>query len=637
MTDKSESQSKKYLAGLSLAALGIVFGDIGTSPLYAFRESFHAEYGLVPSPANVLGILSLILWSLILVICIKYLTFILRADNNGEGGIIALTALISPRSEKSSTKFRGWLVLAGLFGAALLYGDSMITPAISVLSAIEGLNVATAFFEPYIIPITIGILLALFLVQKRGTAGIGKVFGPIVAIWFATMAAIGVYQIVQAPEVFRAVNPMYAIEFFIRNGWSGFFVLGSVVLVVTGAEVMYADIGHFGAKPIRLAWFILVFPALLLNYFGQGALLLHNPEAVANPFFLAAPSWALYPLVVIATVATIIASQAVISGAFSLTRQAIQLGYLPRMKIEQTSTKEIGQVYIPGINWILMIACIGLVLGFRSSSDLAAAYGVGVTTDMVFTSILFAVVLRVRWNWSIPAMIGLVGAFLVMDLAFWGATIVKVPDGGWFPLVVAALIFGVMTTWKRGRSIMSKQLQSSELPLEKFLQDVESHAEVEEHKIMRCEGTAVYMYSNPEGTPPALLHNIKHNKVIHEDVVLLSVKTTEEKPYVPKDEQLEMESLGKGFYKIIIHNGFAQGVNIPESLKQVDEEGLELNMQETSFFLGSERVLATDKKSGMAKWREKLFGVMVRNEQKATAFFDLPPNRVVELGAQVEL
>ncbi len=636
MADKSENHSKKYIAGLSLAALGIVFGDIGTSPLYAFRESFHVEYGLAPSPANVLGILSLIFWALILIISIKYMVFVLRADNDGEGGIIALTALISPRNK--GTKLRRWLVLGGLFGAALLYGDSMITPAISVLSAVEGLQVATPIFEPYIIPITIGILLALFFFQSHGTAGLGKVFGPITIVWFTTLGVLGVSQIVQSPEVFRAINPMYGIDFFARNGTAGFLVLGSVFLVVTGGEALYADIGHFGLLPIRLTWFAVVLPALVLNYFGQGALLIQNPQAVQNPFFLMAPDWALYPLVVIATTAAIIASQAVISGAFSLTRQAVQLGYVPRMKIEQTSSKEVGQVYMPGVNWVLMFACIGLVLGFGSSSNLAAAYGVGVTTDMVFTTLLFAVVLRVRWKWSIPAMVGLIGAFLIMDLAFWGASIVKVPEGGWFPLVVAGLIFALMTTWKRGRSILYENLQSSELPLEKFLKDVGTHADTPESKIKRVEGTAVYMYSNPEGTPPALLHNIKHNRVIHKDVVILSVKTTQEKPYIPQKEQIEVEALDKGFYRIIINSGFAQGVNIPRSLSQIDESGLELEMAETSFFLGSERVLASDKKgSGMAKWRDRLFGIMVRNEQKATAFFDLPPNRVVELGAQVEL
>ncbi len=633
--NKSESQSKKYVAGLAIAALGVAFGDIATSPLYALRESFHLSYGIPPTEANILGILSLIVWSIVLVVSIKYMIFILRADLDGEGGVLVLTELITPKKNRS--KRRGILILVGLFGAALLYGDSTITPAITTLSAVEGLTIATDIFEPYVVPIVVVILVLLFVFQHRGTASIGKIFGPTMAVWFVTLGAIGIYQVVQNPAVFRAINPIYGINFFARNGLAGFLVLGSVFLAVTGAEVLYADIGHFGTKPIRLAWFGLAFPCLLLNYFGQGALLLRNPEAVQHPFFLSAPDWALYPLVAIATAAAIIASQAVIAGAYSLTRQGMQFGYFPRMKVEQTSEKESGQIYMPGVNWLLMIACIGLVLAFQSSADLAAAYGMAVTSTMVFTTIMFAVVMRKLWKWSLFIVIPLAGAFLIMDLAFFGANIHKIPDGGWFPLVLAALIFGVMTTWKRGRSIMSKQLQSSELPLEKFLEDVGKYSDTEEREIKRVKGTAVYMYSNPKGTPPALLHNIKHNRVVHEDVALLSVQTNRERPEIPKEDQIEMDTLGNGFYRIIIHHGFAQEVNVPRSLKEVDEEGLELKMQKTSFFLGGERVLATDKKSGMTKWREKLFALMVRNEQKATAYFGLPANRVVELGAQVEL
>lgn len=641
MSDSNSSKGpkgKRYIAGLSLAAIGIVYGDIGTSPLYAFRESFHEEYGLTAIPANVLGILSLIFWSLILVISIKYLAFVLRADNDGEGGIIALTALITPRDNSST--LRKWLVLAGLFGAALLYGDSMITPAISVLSAVEGLKIATPVFEPYVIPITIGILLGLFFFQSSGTAGLGKVFGPITTLWFLTLGALGVSQIIEAPQIWGALNPVHGFEFFLRNGGSGFLVLGSVFLVVTGGEALYADIGHFGLLPIRLTWFGIVLPCLLLNYFGQGALLLQNPEAVSNPFFLMGPDWALYPMVIIATMATIIASQAVISGAFSLTRQAVQLGYVPRMKILQTSAKEVGQIYMPTINWVLMIACIGLVLGFGSSSDLAAAYGVGVTTDMVFTTLLFAVVLRVRWNWSIPAMLLLTGSFLIIDLAFWGANIIKVPDGGWFPLLVAGLIFTLMTTWKKGRSILVEHMKSSELPFENFLKDIVAQSQVDEGKITRVKGTAVYMYSNPEGTPPALLHNIKHNKVIHNEVVLLSVKTTDDRPRVPRGDQVEVESLGKGFFRIIIHIGFAQSADVPDLLERAEKEenDFEYNINQTTFFLGKERILPSTKAtSSMSKWRDHLFSVMVRNQQPATAYFGLPPNRVVELGAQLRL
>lgn len=633
--NKKENQSKKYIAGLSITALGIAFGDIATSPLYTFRESFHLSHGIAASQANILGILSLILWSLILVVSIKYMIFILQADLEGEGGVLVLTELITPKRDRS--KRRNILILIGLFGAALLYGDSTITPAITTLSAIEGLTVATNFFEPYIVPIVVVILVLLFLFQRHGTASIGKVFGPTMALWFVVIGAIGIYQIVQNPAVFKAINPAYGVSFFVRNGYSGFLVLGSVFLAVTGAEVLYADIGHFGTKPIRLAWFGLAFPCLLLCYFGQGALLLRNPEAIHHPFFLSAPDWALYPLVAIATAAAIIASQAVITGTYSLTRQGIQFGYFPRMRVDQTSGKEEGQIYMPGVNWLLMFVCIGLVIAFQSSNNLAAAYGMAVTSTMVFTTIMFTVVMHKRWKWSLLVVIPLAAALLIMDLSFFGANLHKIPEGGWFPLVIAAVIFTIMTTWKHGRKILSKQMKNSELPLETFLDDVGKYSDTDEGEIKRVNGTAVYMYSNPKGTPPALLHNIKHNFVIHKDVVLLSVQTNRERPYIPKTEQLEVEALGKGFYRIIIHSGFAQGVNVPRSLKEVKQEGLELNLQKTSFFIGSERVLATDKKSGMAKWREKLFGVMVRNEQKATAFFGLPANRVVELGAQVEL
>lgn len=628
----------KHLATLSLAAIGIVYGDIGTSPIYAFRESFHEDYGLATTPDNILGVLSLIFWALILVISIKYLAFVLRADIKGEGGVLVLTALISPKGKPS--KIRQWMIIAGLFGAALLYGDGMITPAISVLSAIEGLKVATPVFEPYVIPITIGIIFALFFFQKHGTGGLGKVFGPITTLWFTSIAILGISKILGSPEVFRALNPAYAVDFFARNGTSGFLVLGSVFLVVTGGEALYADIGHFGVLPIRLTWFGLVLPALLLNYFGQGALLLQNPEAVHNPFFLMGPSWALYPLVIIATMATIIASQAVISGVFSLTRQAVQFGYLPRMKVEQTSEKEYGQIYMPGINWIMMLACIGLVLGFGSSSDLAAAYGVGVTTTMVVTTLLFAVVLHKKWKWNLLSTVILSIGFLCIDLAFWGANMVKVPDGGWFPLLIAGIIIILMTTWKRGRQILADHLRSSQLPLEKFMNNLPDYAETEQENIEEVEGTAIYMYSNPEGTPPALHNNIKFNKVLHETVIILSVKLDEDKPYMPRDEQFEIEQLSDKFYRIIIKNGFAENVNVPQMLRRIDKErdDLSFDMKETTFFLGKEQILPTEKEySSMAKWRDKLFSVMVRNEQRATAFFGLPPDRVVEVGTQIKM
>ncbi len=636
----------KVLAGLALATLGVVYGDIGTSPLYALRESFSELYGIALTEANILGVLSLIFWSLIIVISVKYLVFVMRADNHGEGGIMALTALVTPQraavpgggavpedgaaQPEGISRRRNVLILLGLFGAALLYGDSMITPAISVLSAIEGLEVATPIFRPYIIPITIVILVALFLVQQRGTAGIGKVFGPVTIVWFLTLATLGLRQIVRKPVVLTALNPLHGAGFFLRNGITGFLVLGSVFLVVTGGEALYADMGHFGIRPIQLTWFGFVLPALLLNYFGQGALLMAHPEALENPFFLMAPAWALYPLVGLATAATVIASQAVISGAFSLTRQAVQLGYLPRMEIRQTSSKQIGQIYIPALNWVLLVACVGLVIGFGSSSRLAAAYGVGVTTDMVFTTLLFAVVARRLWGWSLPAVAGLCGLFLVIDLSFWGANLPKIPAGGWFPLVVAGVIFTVMTTWKRGRAIIAERVREGQLPVEMFLADPSVHA------LTRVPGTAVFMSSNPEMTPPSLLHNIKHNHCLHERVVLLTVET-EEVPRVADAERVSAEALGEGFYRVVVCYGFVENPNIPEALRLVDCPGLAFPPMETTYFLGRERVISTDRPGMRPRWRERLFGAMARNARNATSFFCIPPNRVVELGAQVEI
>ena len=631
MTDANSHEnpaSGRYFYALALGALGVVYGDIGTSPIYAIRESLHGSYGISATPANVLGILSLIFWSLIIVISIKYLAFVMRADNRGEGGMIALTALVAPPREARPGR-RWGLVLTGLFGASLLYGDSMITPAISVLSAVEGLEVATPLFEPYVIPITIVILVALFAFQSRGTAGIGKVFGPITFLWFSTLGVLGAAEIIRHPGVLAAINPLYGYEFFARNEWRGFLVLGSVFLVVTGGEALYADMGHFGKRPIRFTWFTIVLPALLLNYFGQGALIINNPEAVEHPFFLLAPSWALYPLVALSTAATVIASQAVISGAFSLTRQAVQLGYLPRLQIEHTSTREIGQIYIPAINWALMIACIGLVLGFRSSSSLAAAYGVAVTTDMVFTTILFAVVASSRWKWS-RWKVGLLAAgFLAVDLSFWGANIVKIPRGGWFPLVIAAVVFTLFTTWKAGRDILGKRLREQSLPLDLFLPDMERNPPA------RVPGTAVFMASNSDGVPPAMLHNLKHNKVLHEQVVFLRV-ATEEIPVVARGDRVSVKPLGNGFFRVVARYGFTEDPNVPEVLEMAREHGLEMRPAQTSYFLGRETLIAT-RKRGMALWREKLFALMSRNARSATAFFRIPPNRVVELGAQIEL
>jgi len=627
VTEQREQPRGRYLFTLAFAALGVVYGDIGTSPLYAMREAFRPEAGITASPQNVLGVLSLIFWALILVISVKYLAFVMEADNRGEGGMIALTALVVPRS--ASTGKAGILVLLGLFGASLLYGDSMITPAISVLSAVEGLEVATPFFNPYVVPITVVILIGLFLVQRHGTGGIGRVFAPVTLLWFLVLAVLGTMEIVKHPHVLAAVNPYYAVAFFAHNGGAGFFVLGSVFLAVTGGEALYADMGHFGKRPIRITWFALVLPALLLNYFGQGALVLNDPSAVEHPFFLLAPSWATFPLVVLATAATVIASQAVISGAFSLTRQAMQLGYLPRVHIEHTSSREIGQIYIPGVNWLLMLACIGLVIGFRESTSLANAYGVAVTTDMVFTTLLFAAVARARWRWAWWRVGALGAAFLVVDVAFWGANLEKIPHGGWFPLVVAAVIFAVMTTWKTGRRILASRMQATTLPFDLFLKDVESSPPT------RVRGTAVFMYGNPDGTPPALLHNLIHNQVLHERVLLLTVDTREV-PVVPDDERVEVTELGAGFYRVVVRYGFVEEPDIPAALAMLKERGLELTPMSTSYFLGRETLIPSSK-PGMAMWREHLFAVMTRNARTATSFYGLPPNRVVELGAQIEL
>lgn len=619
----------KYLALLALGALGVVYGDIGTSPLYAFRESFHHTYGLAVTPANILGILSLIFWALTIVISIKYIAFVMRADNRGEGGILALTALIFPPDGPRRYNPRYLLILLGIFGTALLYGDGMITPAISVLSAVEGLEVATPFFRPYIIPITIAILVGLFLFQNQGTERVGKIFGPVTLVWFTVLALLGIPWIVRQPGVLVAINPYYGIEFFIQNGLAGFLVLGSVFLVVTGGEALYADMGHFGRAPIRLAWFAVALPALLLNYFGQGALLLTIPEAVENPFYRMTPGWALYPVVVIATMAAVIASQALITGAFSLTMQAVQLGYLPRVAIRHTSAHERGQIYIPAINWVLMVACVALVLAFGSSSNLAAAYGVAVTTTMVITTLLLFVVERDRWGWPLPVALGLTLLFLVIDLAFLGANLNKTLAGGWFPLAVGAIVFVLMTTWKRGREILAQRLRVGTIPFAEFIEQVYAEDPV------RVQGTAVFMSSNPKSTPPALLHNWRHNRVLHKRVILLSVQTKEQ-PRVPRAEKVSVAELGDGFFQVILSHGFMENPHVPRGLRMARHNGLELDMNEISYFLGRERLYATNR-PGMAIWREKLFATMSRNSISATDFFSLPPNQVVELGTMVEM
>jgi KUP system potassium uptake protein len=618
----------RYLFTLSLAALGVVYGDIGTSPLYALRECFHGPHSIDPSQANVLGVLSLIFWSLVIVISIKYLAFVLHADNHGEGGILSLTALATPIKPSGKTE-RPVLIAMGIFGAALLYGDGVITPAISILGAMEGLSVATPLFNPYIVPITIAVLVALFMFQRRGTAGIGKVFGPVTLIWFAALALLGILQISRYPQVLEAINPVEGLDFFRRNGGHGFLILGSVFLVVTGGEALYADMGHFGMRPIRLAWFAVVLPALVLNYFGQGALLLETPAAAENPFYRLVPSWGLYPMVVLATAAAVIASQAVITGAFSLAMQAVQLGFSPRLKITHTSTREFGQIYIPTINWALMFGCIAIVIGFRTSSSLAAAYGIAVTSTMVITTVLFYFVVRDRWRWSWQLAASLALFFVMIDLVFFGANIIKVAQGGWFPLLLAAVIFTVMMTWKKGRKILSERIQSDSQLLANFLQETARRPPI------RVSGTAIFMNGNATRTPPALIHNLEHNKVLHERVVFLTVKTRLI-PYVDEEQRTEIEPAGNGFYRMKVFYGYMEDPDIPKALESVKAPGFSFNPKETTYFLGRETILA-GRRPGMAIWREKIFSLVSRNATSATAYFCLPPDRVVELGSQVEI
>jgi KUP system potassium uptake protein len=618
----------RYLLVLCLGALGVVYGDIGTSPLYAIRECFSGSHPVAVNQPNVLGILSLIFWSLVLVISIKYLALVMRADNRGEGGIMALLSLIRPKTELRSPG-RWMLIAMGLFGASLLYGDGMITPAISVLSAVEGLRVATPFFDPYIVPITIVILMWLFSVQRRGTAGIGAMFGPVTLLWFVVLAVLGVWHISQNASVLWAINPVHAVRFFVLNRWLGFLTLGVVFLVITGAEALYADMGHFGRRPIRITWFVVVLPSLLLNYFGQGALLLLDPTAAENPFYRMVPRWALFPMVVLATAATVIASQAVISGTFSLTRQAIQLGYLPRLEIDHTSAREIGQIYIPAINWALMMACIGLVVGFRESSNLAAAYGLAVTTDMVFTTILFAAVTRIRWGWRMAGSLMLAIAFLAIDLPFWGANLPKIPHGGWFPLLMAFITFLVMTTWTTGRRILNDRLEEGMIEDQLFLRSLEQNPPV------RVPGTAVFMDRTPERTPHALLHNIKHNKILHQRVILLTVVTLEV-PHTTDAERLQVRPVGHNIFRVLVRYGFMEDPDIPAVLQRLPEFGVPFSPADTTYFLGRETLIPSRRRA-LVLWRYKLFAWMLRNATSASFYFRLPPNRVVELGAQIEV
>lgn len=577
---------------------------------------------------NVLGVLSLIFWSLLIVISIKYLLVVMRADNNGEGGILALIALVAPRNQ--ATRGRRWLlIIVGLFGTALLYGDGMITPAISVLSAVEGIHVATPSLQQYVVPISVAILIGLFLIQRHGTATVGRIFGPVMIVWFLTLAILGIGPILDNPGVFAALNPIHGVRFFTENGFKGFLSLGSVFLVVTGSEALYADMGHFGKKPIQINWYGFVFPALILIYFGQGAFLIDNPAAVVNPFYLMAPAWAIWPLVIIATLATVIASQALISGAFSLTTQAVHLGYLPRIRIFHTSPTQSGQVYIPAINWVLLIAAVGLVLGFGSSSALAGAYGVAVSTTMVVTSLLIFVVMRERWRWAMFGALSVTTAFLLVDVAYFASNLFKIPEGGWFPILIAIVIFTAMTTWKTGKELLASRMHAGSLSLERFI------ASVCQRDIVRVPGTAVYMFSRPGETPPALLANMRHNEVLHDRVVVLSVVTTSE-PRVPVSRRADVWPLGFGFFQIVLRYGFMEQPNVPEALSGIIRSDFGYDPEDTVWILGRETVLATSR-PGMLLWREKLFALMARNATPPSRFFDLPADRSLEIGITIEI
>jgi len=616
----------KYLLALSLGALGVVYGDIGTSPLYALRECFSGHYGLAPNHDNVLGVLSLIFWSLIIVVTIKYLVVILRADNDGEGGILALMALVKPSGKSGLSML---IVSLGIFGASLLYGDGVITPAISVLSAVEGLNIATPFFEPYIIPLTVIILFCLFAVQRKGTGSVGKMFGPITLVWFISLALLGLKGIASNFEVLKSVNPYYAIMFFVHNGFAGFIVLGSVFLVITGGEALYADMGHFGRKPIRIAWFTVVLPCLFLNYLGQGALLLSNPTAAENPFYLLAPQWALYPMVILATFATVIASQALISGAFSLTFQAVLLGYLPRVKTIHTSEHERGQIYIPHLNWALFAATIALVLSFKTSSNLAAAYGIAVTTTMVITTILAFFVMRQLWKWSLTTALLVTSFFFVIDVSFFGANLLKFFHGGYVPIAMGIVIYVMMRTWHSGRKALHQKIQEETHSLENFIEEFMST------RMVSIPGSAVYMSSNAKGTPPPLILNIKHNKLLHKLIVILTIRISKV-PRIKDDERITLEHHAEGFYKVIADYGFMEVPDINKIIELLKAKGVELKIDRTTFFLGRETLIVTDK-PGLKRLKNKLFVLMSNNAQRATEFFKLPINRVFEVGSQVEI
>ncbi|MDD5383553.1 MAG: potassium transporter Kup [Gallionella sp.] len=620
-----DTQTKQKLSTLMLGAIGVVYGDIGTSPLYAMKETFAGHHPLPVTEANVLGVLSVMFWTIMLLVSLKYVTIIMRADNRGEGGSLALLALASElNAQRPNTKW--FLAILGVFAAALFYGDSMITPAISVLSAVEGLNVVAPQLNSYVLPITVMVLTALFLVQKHGTGAVGMAFGPIMIFWFAILGLLGALSIAQSPQVLFALNPLYAFHFLVHDPWLSFLTLGSVVLAVTGGEALYTDMGHFGKFPIRLTWFSFVLPALVLNYFGQGALLLNSPQAIENPFYLLAPAWALVPMVLLATAATVIASQAVISGAFSVASQSVQMGFLPRMEIRQTSDKAHGQIYVPLTNWTLYLAVIYLVLTFQSSSNLAAAYGVAVTGTMMIDTILIAFVL-VAWRWSPFLVIPLIGTFFCVDLAYFSANAIKIPQGGWFPLGVAAISFTVLTTWKRGRKLLFDEIARRSIPVKAFIDSIGS--------VNRIHGTAVFLTSIDEGAPAALLHNLKHNQVLHERNILLTV-IVEDKPYVTKGNRLLIDDLGKNFYRVRIFYGFMDIPDVPAALELCASYDLPFDMMTTSFFT-SRALIVSAPNPGMMKWRERLFIVLSKNAMNAADFFKIPTNRVVEMGTRIEI
>ncbi len=618
---------------LAIGSIGVVFGDIGTSPLYTLKECFHGTHAITASTANILGVLSLIFWSMIVVVSIKYVIFILQTDNRGEGGIFALLGLLHVRllntTDKKMYRVRAFLLLGGILGAGLLYGDGVITPAISVLSAIEGLEVVTKAYTPFVMPLTCIVLIVLFSLQRRGTTHIGKLFAPIMMLWFVTIGAFGILEIVREPAVFQAVNPLHAIRFFLNNGTHGIIVLGSVVLCITGCEALYADLGHFGRDAIRFSWFLFVLPALLCNYFGQGALLLQHPEMSVNPFYNIVPQILLYPMIGLATIATVIASQALISGAYSLTQQAVQLGYCPRLRIIHTSSEMQGQIYIPFVNYALMIACLAVVIGFKESGGLAGAYGIAVTGTMIITTILYFLVLIYDRKWSWWKILPLIAIFLAFDAAFFTGNFFKIADGGWFPLLVAAVIAIAMTTWKKGRDELYNKLIGSRLPLDSFLTSMQNS------RMPHVPGTAVFMTLSPIGTPPTLLHHIKHNHVLHEKVILLSI-ISKDVPTVPAGNRIVITDLGQDFYRLEAIYGFMQKPNVPQIMKMAAQYGLVTDPMTTTYYLGRETLL-TGGSSKMMRWRKTLFAFMSRNAGNPTTYFGIPANRVVELGTQIEL